>query len=180
MLKFVDLYAPVIHTEWFFKQYFPAGQVFFRDEASLFLCSAGNFTGNISFVEPVIGGPDSFFPGFSFFQRFLFGIYQLLQRSEKVFLHKDLACDRGFSFFPKVGQEYFLRIRPLFDQLLVLLNGIGRLGFDRVTCSHSHGRGQHFFQAQGTELGQYFHQSSGCARRNSGQRTVFRRIRIPF
>ena len=180
MLQFVHINAAIIDRQRRFDFHLPVCQIFPGDESALFTAPPHEFFRNIAPIKTVVGSINGIFSGFTRFQGVLFGLHQLLQGKEQIALGKNFSGIRCLPLFTRVRQEYFGRIRPLFDQILLPLDGICRLGLYRIALRHLHGRGKHLFQTHGAVLGQHDEQTTRCSGGHSGQCAVLGRVFHPL
>ena len=158
----------------------PVGEIRKRDEPTLLLQAANELLGDVTAIEPLVGGHDGVVAVLAAAERLLLGLHELPQRRREVRLAKDLACLGGFPGFAGVRQHHRARIAPLFEPALVALDRIRRLFFDGIAVGHLDRRLEHVPQAELAVLGEHDHQTAGCAGRDRRERAVLRRVAHPL
>jgi hypothetical protein len=74
------------------------------------------------------------------------GLDEAAQRRGEVGLAEDLAGARRFARLAGVRQQHAGRVRPLFQQVLVALDQVRGLRFDRITIGQRDRRCEHLGQ----------------------------------
>ncbi len=178
--ELVDLDALVSRHDRLFNMDLPTGQIFQRDERTLFPGSANELSGDVALVEPLVGRVDRLLPAVAPGEGFLLRLYQLPERRCQVRLPEHLTGIGSLPLFAQMWEVDLPRIPPLPDSLLVALDRSRCLCLDGIPFRHLYGRLQHVFEAQAPVLRQHDHQPSGGPGRDGRQRAEPGRILHAF
>jgi len=172
-----DLDALVVCGDRLLDMDLPPVQVVHGDETTLLLRSPDQLFGDITAVEPVVGGVDRVLPALAHCKRLCLSLHQSFQGGQKVGLSEDLPFPGTWILqVVGMGKEQIPGVPPPADQLPVRPDSTNRISFHRIPGGHFQGRRQHLGQAPGSILRQHHHESPRGAGSHGSQRSVRRRI----
>src|SRR6185295_12038439 len=97
------------------------------------------------------------------------------QSVSEILLMEHLAGFGCFTLLTQMRQHYFARVGPLLQSLLLTLDRVGELGFDRITICHLYRWAKYLHETQFAELSQHYENPAGRARCNGRQWAILGR-----
>src|SRR6185503_15011811 len=160
----------VVRANGLFEIHAPVREILRRMQPTDFLRTARELASDVAFVEAVVRGHDRLLAILASLERLRFCLHQLAQRHGQIRLPENFSGHRrGTLSLAIVNQERPLRLRPLAQLVLELLDRIRGLRFDRIAVGHLDCRREHFGEAQLPVLREHHHDPARRARRNSGE-----------
>ena len=177
--ELVDVDPPVIRRHRLLEAHPPARQILQRDQPALLLHAAHELASDVAAVEALVRRHDRLRAARAPTERLALGLHQPGESGGEVGLAEDLTRIRRLPGLPRVRQHHLARVAPLLDPPLLPLDGVRRLGVDRVTVRELDGGAEDVREGEGAVLGQHHHQPAGRAGCGGGERTVLGGITHP-
>ena len=166
--------------QWLFDADLPIGEVLHRYQSAIFTHAAHELARDVSLVKAIVSRVDRLLARLPRPHRLLLGFHQFAPGCGEILLHEYLAGLWSLAHTAQVSEHDSRRIFPLLDPLLVALDGIRELCFDRVAIRHLDGGCQYLRQRQLAVLGEHRQQSSDGTRRDRCERPILGRKFVAF